>query len=97
MLHIGDNSKPAGQSIHQVMFSTKVLNEKYAGNLWSKEPFLISVALFGCLSLSLRFRHVLYSRKCHEKMCLMSYANNKGADQPAHPRSLISAFYCSLL
>ena len=28
----------------------------------------------------------------HETMCLMSYANNKGADQPAHPRSLISAF-----
>ena len=25
-------------------------------------------------------------------MCLMSYANNKGADQPAHPCSLISAF-----
>ena len=38
--------------------------------------------------------------KCHdfliepgrEKMCLMSYANNKGADQTTHPRSLISAF-----
>ena len=28
----------------------------------------------------------------HEKMCIMSYANNKDADQPAHPRSLISAF-----
>ena len=28
----------------------------------------------------------------HEKTHLMSYANNKGADQPAHPRSLISAF-----
>ena len=28
----------------------------------------------------------------HEKMCLMLYANNKGADQPAHPRSLIRAF-----
>ena len=27
-----------------------------------------------------------------EKMCLMPYANIKGADQPAHPRSLISAF-----
>ena len=25
-------------------------------------------------------------------MCFMSYANNKGADQPAHPRSLISTF-----
>ena len=29
----------------------------------------------------------------HAKMCLMPYANNKGADQPAHPRSLISAFF----
>ena len=28
----------------------------------------------------------------HEKTCLMSYASNKGADQPALPRSLISAF-----
>ena len=28
----------------------------------------------------------------HEKMCFMSYANNKGADQPAHLRSLMSAF-----
>ena len=28
----------------------------------------------------------------HEKMCLMSYVNNKVADQPAHPRSLISTF-----
>ena len=28
----------------------------------------------------------------HAKMCLMSYANNKGADQSAHPRSLISTF-----
>ena len=40
--------------------------------------------------------------KCHEssniaelgyvKTCLMLYANNKGADQPAHLPSLISAF-----
>ena len=28
----------------------------------------------------------------HEKTCYMPYANNKGADQPAHPRSLISTF-----
>ena len=28
----------------------------------------------------------------HDKMCLMSYVNNKGADQTAHPHSLISAF-----
>ena len=31
------------------------------------------------------------------KMCLMPYVKNKGADQPAHPRSLISTFVvCSL-
>ena len=38
-----------------------------------------------------RDKSVLYEPD-HDKMCLMSYANNKGADQPAHPRSLISAF-----
>ena len=27
-----------------------------------------------------------------EKTCLRRVANNKGTDQPAHPRSLISAF-----
>ena len=28
----------------------------------------------------------------HTKTCLMTYANNKGTDQPAHLRSLISTF-----
>ena len=28
----------------------------------------------------------------HAKTCLMPYANNKGADQPVHPHSLISTF-----
>ena len=28
----------------------------------------------------------------HAKICLMPYVNNKGADQPAHPCSLISTF-----
>ena len=32
-----------------------------------------------------------------EKPCLRWFANNKGADQPAHPRSLISAFVIRLL
>ena len=29
--------------------------------------------------------------------CLLSFANNKGTDQPAHPRSLISAFVIRFL
>ena len=28
----------------------------------------------------------------HDKICHMPYANNTGADQTAHPRSLISTF-----
>ena len=31
-----------------------------------------------------------------EKTCLWGFANNKGTDQPAHPRSLISAFVIRL-
>ena len=37
-------------------------------------------------------RGLLVYEPGYEKMCLMSYANNKGTDLPAHPRSLISAF-----
>ena len=32
-----------------------------------------------------------------EKTCLQRFANNQGADQPAHSRSLISAFVICLL
>ena len=35
--------------------------------------------------------HKLYEPG-HEQTCLMSYANNKGTDQPVHPCSLIRAF-----
>ena len=32
-----------------------------------------------------------------EKTCLLEFANNTGADQPGHPRSLISAFVIRFL
>ena len=32
-----------------------------------------------------------------KKTCLQGFAKNTGADQPAHPRSLISAFVFRLL
>ena len=38
-----------------------------------------------------RLSHKLFEPG-YEKTCLMPYANNKGADQPAHLRSLSSAF-----
>ena len=49
-------------------------------------PFIdIKYPLFGALSVPLY-------EPCHEKTCLMPYANNKDVDQPAHLRSLINAF-----
>ena len=33
----------------------------------------------------------------HKKTCLRECENNKGADQPAHPRSPISTFVIRLL
>ena len=32
------------------------------------------------------------NRAMRKNVFFLSYANNKGADQPAHPHSLISAF-----
>ena len=33
----------------------------------------------------------------HQKTCLWRFANITGADQPVHPRSLISAFVINIL
>ena len=33
---------------------------------------------------------LVLTEPCHAKTCFMQYANNKDADQPKHPRSLIS-------
>ena len=41
---------------------------------------------------NLVFLRTMKSEPRREETCLMLYANNKGADQPAHLRSLISAF-----
>ena len=38
----------------------------------------------------------IFGPQC-EKTCLRGFANNKGADQPAHPRSPISTFLIRFL
>ena len=40
----------------------------------------------------LRTCQLVLMGQCREKTCLRRFANNKGADQPAHPLSLFSAF-----
>ena len=69
-------------------------------------------AYFRCIAETrLNLIHLLYNARSylhfqlsdnlnepgHEKMGLMPYANNKDADQPAHPRSLISVFVAHCL
>ena len=59
--------------------------------------FCVMCGLYECVVLVLIKKSHSVANRCliepgHEKMCLMPYANNKGADQPAHLRSLISAF-----
>ena len=50
----------------------------------------LGVQVIFCQFLSQKL-HLSYGPG-HAKTCLMPYANNKGADQPAHPGSLISTF-----
>ena len=49
----------------------------------------------GRISMRVRNDSIVGPRR--EKTCLRRFANNKGADQPAHPRSLISAFIFRVL
>ena len=49
---------------------------------------LYNYGILPCLHLAHCWQHIVGPD--HAKMCLMPYANNNGADQPAHPRSLIS-------
>ena len=57
--------------------------EPFTGNIYLRRSLLDNTVP--------RFTVSLYGPG-HVKMCLILYANNKGADQPAHPRSLISTF-----
>ena len=53
----------------------------------------------GCgINVCLRYCYSRFSfRPRREKTCLRGFMNNTGADQTAHPRSLISAFVIRVL
>ena len=53
-------------------------------------------SLFLCV-VSIWHKHVLSYGPLPEKTCLRGFGNNTGADQPAHPHSLISAFVIRFL
>ena len=64
------------QSEQELVLFSKLLNEKSTQSSIIKEE---------------NKHHPSYGPR-REKTCLRGFANNKSADQPAHPRSLISAF-----
>ena len=68
-------------------FNTKHLFRKSVSPLITKRVYFCKMNV-KCIVNVYRF----LNEPGHERMCLMFYANNKVADQPAHPRSLISAF-----
>ena len=90
-------SKGANQTTPHMLFQHSAWNERQNKCvIYLYQSILCNRVLFRNL-----FKHILYilsvyevnkNEPGHEKTCLMSYANNKGADQPAHARSLISAF-----
>ena len=54
------------------------------------------ITLFNSLKFCFSVNQVKYGPR-HKKICLRGFLNNKGADQPAHLRRLISAFVIHLL
>ena len=64
--------------------------EIWPGNACEESKAKVARVYILCLC-SILLLPVLYGPG-HAKTCLMLYAINKGADQPAHPRSLISTF-----
>ena len=62
---------------------------------FSRDVAHILIRQFMCYyksTVGIPVQQCLTSELGHEKMCLTLYANNKCADQPALPRSLISSF-----
>ena len=64
---------------------------------WLHSYLYYSLGKIQCLQFLLCYsrRHLFGPRR--EKTCLRGFANNTGADQPAHTRSLISAFVIRFL
>ena len=67
---------------------------KGRGNVLISHPIGIESArhFAACKVFTLGDLSILFIGPGHAKMCFMPCANNKGTDQPAHPRSLISTF-----
>ena len=77
-----------------------VLSYQTGSSLFAKVSifgFLVHKGLIYMVTLIQKSLKVIIKGPPREKTCLRWFANNKGVDQPAHTRSLISAFVIRLL
>ena len=65
------------------------MSVKPEGILWDIKKLIFCI--IQCVCASIR------NGPQREKPCLWGFANNTGADQPAHPRSLINAYVIRFL
>ena len=80
-----------------VLYHIELHQNRNAVFIWSLEMCFIFVEQINIIVMRPLYEAVILcdciiNEPGHEKTCLMSYANKKGPDQPAHPRSLISTF-----
>ena len=89
-----ENDLDAGQYVFAGLSSWRhyLINVRQKINAESTPHFLSRIRMTCTFIVSNVIFIVHLFEPGHEKMCLMSYANNKGADQHAHSRSQISAF-----
>ena len=57
-----------------------------------REPFVLPLFVFILVGVCFSWLSYSQSGPRRKKTCLRRFANDTGADHPAHPRSLISAF-----
>ena len=69
---------------------------KMKDNLLISDTELIQFKSHHCLDLMFISLYNSYGPQ-REKTCLSRYGNNKGGDQPSHPRLLISTFVIRFL
>ena len=89
---VGETTRGRNDSGRKGKWAKRLRGERESGR---NDPISTGALNPNTLSLQMPTKRATENIKFepgHEKMCLMSYANYKGADQPAHPRSLISAF-----
>ena len=86
-------SAETGKTLLNTKWPTQKLDSSvFSGPLQVPNPKICTLKNIAIINLNFEQFGLITYEPGHEKMCLIPYVNNKGADQPAHPRSLIRTF-----